>query len=161
MNELNFHEKKIDFGFVAGLFLLFSITSFLLILIGVKQYQNTSDIMNINYEDRTVSSFLQEKIRQYDDGGQLSISTIDGYNAITMTSDINGIVCKTYLYYYDGYVRELMITKGSVYSANSGQTIISGKGMTAELTEEQLIKVNFTDSENNNIVFYFSHKSGS
>ena len=66
MVRLNSNTPKIDTVFVMVLFTLFSLTSFVLILIGVKQYKVTADTMSSNYELRTVTSYLSEKVRQND-----------------------------------------------------------------------------------------------
>ena len=60
----NRRSTKIDGVFVIALFTMFAVTAFLLILIGAKQYQRTADTMDANYESRTISSYLTEKIRQ-------------------------------------------------------------------------------------------------
>ena len=59
-------SRKIDTVFVLALITLFAATSFVLVLIGAKQYRYVTNTMNENFEDRTVSSYLTEKIRQYD-----------------------------------------------------------------------------------------------
>ena len=62
MIEFDNHKRRIDFGFIAALFLLFSVTSFTLILIGIKQYNYTADSISTNNENRTAASFIIEKI---------------------------------------------------------------------------------------------------
>ena len=66
MFKLSSKTRKIVSFFVMILFLLFAITAAVLVLIGVRQYQVTADSMNYNYEVRTATSYLREKIRQHD-----------------------------------------------------------------------------------------------
>ena len=64
MLQLENSSRKIDTVFIVSLFVMFAITAILLILIGARQYRFTADSMNRNYEIRTASSYLTEKVHQ-------------------------------------------------------------------------------------------------
>ncbi len=66
MFKLKSRSHQADSFFVMLLFFLFALTAFILVLIGVKQYKSTANAMNYNYEVRTVTSYLREKVRQND-----------------------------------------------------------------------------------------------
>ena len=87
-----------DTVFVAALFVLFAITACLLILIGARQYRATAKAMNANYEVRTASSYLTEKVRQNDCSAGISIVDFAGGNALALTNDVNSNYT-TYIYY--------------------------------------------------------------
>ena len=108
MLRLYSNNRKMDTVFVAALFVLFAITACLLILIGARQYRATAKAMNANYEVRTASSYLTEKVRQNDCSAGISIVDFAGGNALALTNDVNSNYT-TYIYYYDGYLRELFI----------------------------------------------------
>ena len=65
MFKLKSRSHQADSFFVMLLF-FFALTAFILVLIGVKQYKYTANAMNYNYEVRTVTSYLREKVRQND-----------------------------------------------------------------------------------------------
>ena len=98
MIELNKDSKKIDTLFIMILFGMFAVTAFILVLIGIKQYKVTADSMNYNYEVRTASSYLREKIRQNDIGAGIHVENIDGTDVLALSSNINGQTYKTYIY---------------------------------------------------------------
>ena len=55
-------EHTIDRVFLLALLALFAATAFLVVSIGAKQYHSIADSMTANYETRTVSSYLEEKM---------------------------------------------------------------------------------------------------
>ncbi|MBP3677060.1 MAG: DUF4860 domain-containing protein [Agathobacter sp.] len=143
----NRRSTKIDSVFVIALFTMFAVTAFLLILIGAKQYQHTADTMDANYESRTISSYLTEKIRQNDSQGKVRITEIEGVHALALETIENDVTYITYIYYYDNALREIIVNAQSVFSLGSGQEIIKTAGFTAELVKDNLIKITVTTTE--------------
>lgn len=142
----NRRSQKIDSVFVIALFTMFAITAFLLILIGAKQYQHTADAMDANYESRTISSYLTEKIRQNDTSGNVYISQVEGIDALAIETTENNITYVTYIYYYKDALREIVVNEDSVFSLETGQEIIKTDGFQAELVTDDLIKITVTTS---------------
>lgn len=143
----NRRSTKIDSVFVIALFTMFAVTAFLLILIGAKQYQHTADTMDANYESRTISSYLTEKIRQNDSQGKVRITEIEGVHALALETIENDVTYITYIYHYDNALREIVVNAQSVFSLGSGQEIIKTGGFTAELVKDNLIKITVTTTE--------------
>ncbi|WP_455719708.1 DUF4860 domain-containing protein [Agathobacter sp.] len=159
MFKIRTGSRRIDSIFVMILFFLFALTAFVLVMIGVKQYQATADSMNYNYEVRTATSYLREKIRQNDSHAAISIDNIEGTNVLSLKSEINGIVYYTYIYYYDGYLRELYVQDGSSYSLSSGQQIIELSGFELSEATDRLITVTITDTWGGTTDMYLSVNS--
>lgn len=152
----NRRSNKIDSVFVIALFTVFAITAFLLILIGAKQYQHTADMMDTNYESRTISSYLTEKIRQNDATESIFVTELDGVSALALASYENDVTYVTYIYYYDEALREIMVTDNSVFSLATGQEIIKTNGFYAELIESDLLKITITTTEGTTKDLYLS-----
>lgn len=150
----NKRSLKMDSVFVIALFTMFAITAFLLILIGAKQYQHTADAMDANYESRTISSYLTEKIRQNDNSGKVYISKLDGLDALAIETTQNDITYVTYIYYYKDALREIVVNESSVFSLETGQEIIKTGGFAAEMVDDDLIKITITTNENNSQTLY-------
>ena len=91
--------RKIDTVFVLALITLFAATSFILVLIGAKQYRFVTDVMDENYKSRTTSSYLMEKIRQNDSHNAITISDLEGVSALTLTTSEEDIRYITYIFY--------------------------------------------------------------
>ena len=86
-------EHTIDRVFLLALLALFAATAFLVVSIGAKQYHSIADSMTANYETRTVSSYLEEKMNQNDVAGSVAVTSIGAFPAIalseTVTTDIS------------------------------------------------------------------------
>ena len=159
MVRLNSNTPKIDTVFVMVLFTLFSLTSFVLILLGVKQYKVTADTMSSNYELRTVTSYLSEKVRQNDCNNGIIATRIDGIPAIALTSQIDGETYYTYVYYYDGYIRELFVSRDAVFSIDTGQKIVKLSHFEIFPEEYGVIRVTVGISDGSSRTIYLSTKS--
>ena len=99
-------EHTIDRVFLLALLALFAATAFLVVSIGAKQYHSIADSMTANYETRTVSSYLEEKMNQNDVAGSVAVTSIGAFPAIALSETVNDTVYTTYLYCYDRYHRK-------------------------------------------------------
>ncbi len=143
MLRLYSSTEKFDTVFTVLLFVLFAIMAGLLILIGAGQYQVSTDSMNHNYEIRTASSFLTEKIHQND-----SISSVSVKNDMLVFSEtIEDSAYLTYVYYYDGFLCELFTASDADFTPEAGQQILSLGGFSAAQVEDGLFLIRFTDSD--------------
>lgn len=147
--------KKIDTVFVLALITLFAATSFVLVLIGAKQYRHITNTMNHNYEVRTTSSYIAEKIRQNDATSSVSITRLEGTEALCIYSVEEGVPFMTYIYYYDNSLRELTVTETSVFDLSSGQEIIPASGFVPSMPGSSLLRTDITDTNGNVHTFYF------
>lgn len=152
----NRRSTKIDGVFVIALFTMFAVTAFLLILIGAKQYQNTADTMDANYETRTISSYLTEKLRQNDTSGTITITEIDGTHALALKTIENDISYVTYIYYYENALREIVVNESSVFSLETGQEIIQTGGFEADLISDNLLKITITTAKDQKHTLYLT-----
>ena len=105
-------EKKhiVDILFVLALFLVFTLSTLTLVLFGANIYQNTVNDMEDNYNARTVCSYILGKFRSNDSCGDISIGSIDGKPSLILNQEINDASYSTYIYEYDGYLRELFVS---------------------------------------------------
>ena len=147
-------SKKIDTVFVLALITLFAATAFMLVLIGAKQYRYVTDTMNENYEDRTVSSYLTEKIRQNDSADAISIVNLEGATALSLVANEDGFEYITYIYFYEGALRELVVTGNSVFTLSSGQAIMELQSFTPELVDDSLLRITVKDTHGDSMDLY-------
>ncbi|MGN0377212.1 MAG: DUF4860 domain-containing protein [Suilimivivens sp.] len=149
----------IDVLFVIALFCIFALSAVFLITIGANIYGKTVSHMESNFSSRTSFAYITEKIRQADKNGSVNIGEFDGRPALFITETLEGTDYITYLYEYDGYLKELMVRRDTPLSPSAGQDIM-------EISEFSLTKVNdklfaftiATDSENR-CSLYVSQKS--
>lgn len=106
--------------FVLMLFLLLSVLSGAIIMAGSNVYQKIADNMEINYDKRVSLSYLTTKVRQNDSKGNIYLTEkkFDDpkYGAMDVklltikeSDELTGFEYVTYLYYYDGFIREVFL----------------------------------------------------
>ena len=159
MFKIDRETHRIDSIFIMLLFFLFALTAFVLIMIGVRQYKATANAMDYNYEIRTVTSYLREKTRQNSSNSSISIETIDDTNALCLKNTLNNTIYNTYIYYYDGSLREMYIQDGTPFTLNLGQQIVTISGFDMVKTDDGLIIVTISDSFGGTTDMYLSANS--
>ncbi len=149
----------IDMVFILGLLAVFGITSFFVILVGAKQYQATANRMSDNYETRTISSYLEEKLNQNDIRGAGAVVQLDSTDALALTQIINGQSYTTYIYAYDGYIWEITVNSDTLVTPGSGQKILETGDMKIEALSSNLFHFTITSTIGDNYSLYVSLNS--
>ena len=138
--------------FVLTLFLLLSALSISVIIAGSTVYEKISDNMDNNYDRRVTFSYLATKIRQNDSAGTIYVKEKDGTNMIAI-KDADPLFV-TYIYYYDGYIRELYVEiedgKTVDFELDWGEEIIKAEGFAFQFSDnEDQIEMSLTDKDGN------------
>lgn len=113
-----------DLFFSLSLFGVFSVCSFMLILIGVQIYRSSASQLSSTYSTRTALSYTAEKIRQHDREGSVSLTEINGETALVTKEQIGEETYMTYIYPEDNHLCELSVKEGTTVSAELGQKIL-------------------------------------
>ena len=150
------NSRTIDTFFFFSLLALFAITSFLVIVIGARQYHSIADRMTENYETRTAASYLVEKFHQHDVSGSVSIVDLDGTPAISLSQIVNERSYFTYIYAYDGYLREITVSEDAMVTPASGQKIIEASSLTITACAGNLYCFTLTDTYGHTSPIYIS-----
>lgn len=150
----------IDIIFVIALFCMFVLSSIFLISIGANIYSKTMTNMDTNFNSRTAVAYINEKIRQSDDLGAIHIESFDGCDALTISSEINGKLYTTYIYEFDGELRELMVRSDVTLSPAAGQSLLKVNSFSIEPVNDSLIKFIISMDSDEDYTFYTSIHSG-
>ena len=149
----------IDMVFILGILAVFGITSFFVIMIGAKQYQATADRMSDNYETRTISSYLEEKMNQNDISGSSAVIQLDSTDALALTQVINEQSYTTYIYAYDGYLWEITVNSDTEISLGNGQKILETGDMAIKALSSNLYQFTITSTIGEDYSLYVSLNS--
>lgn len=162
MNTKNENNHVVDVIFVLALFAVFAVCALMLVSIGAGVYQKTVDDMNSNYNSRTAYSYVAEKLRQNDEADAVSVADLGGSPVLVLSNDFGGTVYSTYLYAYDGYIRELFVGPDfqmSDDSLSAGQKLLPVKDFSAKEVSDNLYFFNIVTEDDQNIELYVSPKS--
>lgn len=154
----------LDLIFILSLFLLFTITAVTTVLTGMKVYRHTADAMKQNYETRTFSSYLTEKVRQNDVDDGISVFSFSGSEeknqiteALCLTSYVGDQTYNTYLYLYDGYLRELTVSSDiTELSGTAGQPILPARSFVVTADDAGLLHISFVSEGGLSEELFFS-----
>ena len=150
------NSRAIDTFFILALLALFAITSFFVIIIGARQYHSIANQMTENYETRTASSYLVEKFNQNDVEGSVILADVEGNPAIALTQTIHEQAYTTYIYAYEGYLREVTVSANTSVTASSGQKIVEAAALDITACSNNLYCFTITDTYGNSCPIFIS-----
>ncbi len=121
-----------DLLFSLALFFVFAATSLLVVMIGANVYRGTVNTMERTFASRTSLSYIAEKLRQNDNEGAAEVGDIAGLPALVITQQHSGVTLQTYIYYYNGYLTELLATENTPLQPELGQAVLALGGFYIE-----------------------------
>lgn len=153
-------EKHIiDILFVIALFCIFTLSSIFLISIGADVYGKTVSHMETNFNSRTSFAYVTEKIRQSDEHDNISIGELDGLPALVITSSTDENNYFTYLYEYEGYLKELMVREDTPLGASAGQNIFEVTDFSLTQVNDNLLSFSISVDDENTCQLFVSIRS--
>ena len=150
----------IDIIFVLALFCLFALSAIFLISIGADIYGKTVYNMESNFNTRTALAYVTEKVRQSDVEGQVCVGEFNDLEALVITSQIGGTNYNTYIYAYDGCLKELMCREDIILGPEAGQNILEISEFSLTPVGDHLINCRIADDKEQSYELYISIHSG-
>ena len=145
------HQQKhvIDLLFPIALFFVFALSALTVILLATHVYQETTAESSLNYTAQTSLSYIREKISQADADGGVSLTTLDGQDALCLRTTQDGSTYYTYIYALDGELRELFVSADTdTLSAAAGRSILPVQSFTMETVADDLYAFTCISTDN-------------
>lgn len=149
----------IDILFVIALFCIFALSAVFLITIGANIYGKTVSHMESNFNGRTSFAYVTEKIRQADKSGAVSVGDLEGHPALLITDKQGDTEYITYIYEYEGYLKELLVRKDTPLGPFAGQDIMAVTEFTLNQINESLFSFTITANDAESCNLYVSAKT--
>ncbi len=162
MNTKQERNHIVDVLFVLALFVVFTLSALVLVILGANVYRQTVSYMDDNYNARTAYSYLTEKIRQNDLSDNIVIGELEGNTALVLNREINGVPYATYLYLHEGSLRELFMRQGSDIGSDplsAGREILSLRDWKPEMAGDSLLHITLTLEDDTQKELYISLRS--
>lgn len=140
-------RHTIDVLFVITLFAVFAMSIMTLTGIGASVYEKIQASMSENYDSRTAFSYISNKLRQSDTNGNISLGNYGGTDAVIISEEIDNVTYCTYLYCYDGYLKELFTRAGQEFDLEYGTNILELDSFAASYETDTLIKFELTPKD--------------
>lgn len=137
-------EIKHNIGgvFVLLLFAVFAGSILLVLLFGASAYEKIVSSGQAAYDERTGVQYIAAKIRHNDEADSVYAGSFSSKED-PKADEINTLYLKlqteeeeyyTKIYYYDGYIREILCTEDGGLSPEDGNEILAAKGL--QLTKQ-------------------------
>lgn len=128
-------KHNIEGAFVLVLFALFAVTIVAVLALGAKSYKSLVERDNEAYNKRIITSYVSAKIRNNDEldavavGGFADVNEKDGVDTLHMYQDIEGARYDLRVYYYNGFIYEMLTLEGADMSPEDGNAIMEAQGL--------------------------------
>ena len=154
----------VDILFVLALFGVFAVSALMMVTIGADVYRHTVQDMSKNYDCRTAIAYITEKVWQADsllsDGTPaVELGTLEQQPALVLTDELESGKYCTYLYLYDGWLKELYMRKGSYLgedTLNAGRNILKLDSLEYQQLNDNLLSVSMTTPDGDTRQLYLS-----
>ncbi len=156
-------RSKISDVFPILLFLVFTLSALGIVLASVQIYQKILSRAEESYDTEIAVAYLTEKFRNHDAEGSIKIDDYMGHDAILIENIVKDVPYVTYIYAYDGYLRELYVEKEMLGGCveDSGTRILELKSFDAEMMSDSLAHLRFTDEDGGSTETFLSIRSKS
>ncbi len=156
MNLKRSGKHTVDILFILALFGAFIVSALLIVVLGARVYQNTVDRADHSFTSRTSLAYVTEKIRQHDEDDSVAITEIEGQPVLCLTQTYGNTSYYTYLYDYDGYLKELTVEDHYQPTLDQGQNIIPISSLEMEQISNSLYSFKITGTDGSAVSFLVS-----
>lgn len=128
-------SHSVDILFPLSILFVFAVSALAVLLLSSRAYTSQRELAAHTYETLMPISYLREKVRQHDRNGAISVGELDGQPSLILYSS----EYTTYLYAYDGMLKELTVCDGVAVHAKDGQDILELQTFSIQETADGLI----------------------
>jgi hypothetical protein len=135
--------KKNMFGsvFVLLIFCLFAFGVFVTIMLSASTYQAQNETTTTGQSERIILSYVRTKIREADALNAVSVGSHHGINTLIISETLGGREYVTYVYHYDGWVREIFFEYGLEFLPGDGIAVMAAGSLWFEELQNGLLRV--------------------
>lgn len=160
MKKTIYQKHIIDLLFPLSLFFVFTLSALLLLFLTANSYAHSNTENRKGYTARTALSYIAEKVHQNDVYGKIYLEQFDEVDTLAMEQTIDGENYITYIYLYDGYIRELF-TKAGIDNLplSAGTPILEVGDFTMTEVKTGLLRFTCGTDNDHAITYYVEIKS--
>lgn len=136
-------QHSIDFAFVLLLFCILTMCSLAVVYIGSQVYSSTATTMENQYSISTATDYILEKTRQTLASSQIEIKKSDHDDILCLHETYDQKPYTTYIYVYQGQLKELLISDQTLFQKENGETIMNADNLQLNL-DGQLLSITLT-----------------
>jgi len=127
-------------AFIFLLIGLFAVTSLTLMLIGTRVYYHVTDAAAQNSDAQIALSYLCNKIRTYDEAGDVQLTNRNGLPVLCLYETIEGALYETAIYAWDGAIRERFAPVDETFAPQDSEKLADAESLEFALLSPNLIQ---------------------
>ena len=160
MKHFPSQQHKVDMIFPLALAFVFVMSALSVLLLAADVYGKITGRSAQTNSSAIAASYLTEKVRQNDEANGVRLDTLGDSQALVLDHPQQAGAYCTYIYYYDGQLRELMASRELQPDPSQGRSILPLRGFEAEQQSENLFRFTCTDRDGRSTSVYVSVQSG-
>ncbi len=128
----------IDFFFIISVLCAFAVSGILIVIFGAKIFSETKETIDDDFSERTEYFYIRNKIKAFDQEGAVAIN---GDKTPVLISEGDNGTFYTYIYVYDGYLKEITVRSDAVFDKASGNNIVKADSLITEIIDDNILKL--------------------
>lgn len=149
-------QHHIDALIALLLFGVFAVCVLAVLLTGADAYRRLTQRDQAAYARRACTQYIATRVRQADGQDAVAVTDLEGVQALLLGGDEEYV---TYIYCYDGWLRELYCWAQQPMSPEDGQGLVAAEGLDLSL-EDGLLTVQVTSAQGGEDTLVLSLRSG-
>ena len=130
MNDENKTARSIGSLAALLLFAVFAVCVLSVLLTGAGVYRRLTERDQAVFDNRTAVRYVTTRIRQADRVEGVSLRQFGGVDALVLPEQIDGDCYETWIYCYDGQLRELLVQESTFIQPEDGETVLPMESLT-------------------------------
>ncbi len=152
-------KHQIDSLLTLLLFGVFAVCILSVLLTGAKVYRNLTQRDREAYDRRTCIQYIATKVRQAENAQSVHVEQFGDGDALAFSQELDGDVYLTWIYCYDGWLRELFCYSGGEFSPADGELVLEAERLELDLTDG-LLSIEMTDGNGSDVSLLLSLRDG-
>lgn len=128
-----------------ALLLMFAVSAVAVVLFAARVYRSTVENSALNQESQTALAYVCEKVHSADSAGTIRVGTLEGSDALILEEIRSGERYNTYIYMYNGELKELFVKAGASVPGSSGRTVAVLESFSVTAARDDLLSFTCTD----------------
>lgn len=137
----------IDVLFPLAVFFAFAASAVMAILLAANIYGSAVAGSERMYNASTALSYIREKVHQNDAAGTVQVEQLGDVSALVMEQSYGGQEYCTYIYAWEGGLRELFSRKDLAFDPNNGRYLLDIQGFFCQWASDHLLEIRCVDQD--------------
>ncbi|MGB4984255.1 MAG: DUF4860 domain-containing protein [Erysipelotrichaceae bacterium] len=144
----------VDIFFVLIIFCVLCLSMVLVVNLGSLVYKKIVQTMDNNFNYYTSLNYIKEKVQQNDEANSIVIKEVNNQDTLVFN---NNSEIKTYLYFDEGYIKELTVLDGQDLNFSAGEKIVQIEKFDIRI-ENNLLYLSLFSTDQKDLIIFLASK---